>query len=58
MGATPTTKKLGPDQARLRKLMRRLAEASATDDASVEFVRDHVGLAASGGVGASLRFRI
>jgi peptide chain release factor subunit 1 len=31
MGATPTTTKLGPDQARLRKLMRHLAEATSSD---------------------------
>jgi peptide subunit release factor 1 (eRF1) len=31
MGATPTTKQLGPDQARLRKLLRRLAEARSTN---------------------------
>lgn len=30
MTATPTTTKLGPDQARLRDLMRRLAEATST----------------------------
>jgi peptide chain release factor subunit 1 len=35
MGATPTTKKLGPEQARLRKLMRRLAEASSPDAALI-----------------------
>ena len=31
MTATPTTTKLGPDQARLRDLMRRLAEATSTE---------------------------
>lgn len=31
MTATPTTTKLGPDQARLKDLMRRLAEATSTD---------------------------
>lgn len=31
MTATPTTTKLGPDQARLKDLMRRLAEATPTD---------------------------
>ena len=31
MAATPTTTKLGPDQAQLRNLMRRLADATSTD---------------------------
>ena len=31
MSATPTTTRLGPDQAQLRDLMRRLAEATSTD---------------------------
>lgn len=31
MTATPTTTKLGPDQAALKKLMRRLAEATSTE---------------------------
>lgn len=31
MTATPTTTKLGPDQARLKDLMRRLAEATSTE---------------------------
>ncbi len=31
MSATPTTTKLGPDQARIKELMRRLAEATSTE---------------------------
>ena len=31
MAATPTTTKLGPDQAQLKHLMRRLADAASTD---------------------------
>ena len=40
MTATPTTTKLGPDQARLKDLMRRLAEATSTEAPILSFYID------------------